>query len=123
MKHILYKFGSCQTLVWQLPNSGLVAATLGFGSYQTGAWQLGSRQNRGLAAAKLWFGSCQTRAWQLPNSGLAWQLFGMAAGQPPKSGSAAATVWFGSCQTLAARKNYDNSHPSPRVIRLMHCGY
>ena len=61
-------FGSCQTQVWQLPNSG----SLGFGSCQPGlavaklwftrVWQL---PNSGLADAKLWF----TRVWQLPNSG------------------------------------------------------
>jgi hypothetical protein len=101
MKHILYKFGSCQTLVWQLPNSGLVAATLGFGSCQTGAWQLGIRQNRGLAAAKLWFGSCQTklglgscqtRVWH--GSCLAWQLGSRQnqVRQLPQSGLAAAKL-------------------------------
>ena len=74
--------GSCQTLVWQppksglaawqLPRSGLAAATLWFGSW---------------AAATLGFGSCQTRVWQLPNQCLAaakpeatrvWQLPNMS---------------------------------------------
>ena len=56
--------------------TSLAAAKLGFGSCQTRAWQLGSRQNRvwqlpnsGLAAAKIGFGSGQTLVWQLANSG------------------------------------------------------
>ena len=53
MTYVLYEFGSCQTcqtLVWQLPNSGLTAAKL-FGSCRTLVWQLK-------------FGSCQTRSLQ-----------------------------------------------------------
>jgi hypothetical protein len=70
-------FGSCQTQVWHLPNSG----SLGLGSCQTQVWQLpnsgslgfGSCQtqvNQSLAIAKPEFGSCQNRVWQLPGPGL-----------------------------------------------------
>ena len=41
----------------------LAAAELRFGSHQTRVWQL---PNSGLAAAKLEFGRCRTRIWQLP---------------------------------------------------------
>ena len=43
-------FGSCQTRVWQLPNSGLAAAKLGFGGCQT---QFGSCKTQLAAAYEL----------------------------------------------------------------------
>ena len=52
--------GSCQTLVWQLSNSGLAAAAkLWFGSSELGC--------QALSCQAL---SCQTQVWQLPYSGL-----------------------------------------------------
>jgi len=96
-------FGS-HTQVWQLPNSGLAAAKLWFGSCQTRVWQLpnsglaaGQPPESGLAAAELWFGSRQNRVWQRPNSGfgswqtLVWQLGSRHTGvwQLPNSGFAA----------------------------------
>ena len=60
-------FGSCQTQVWQRPNSGLAAAKLWSGSCKALVWAAASCQT---LVWQLGFGSCQTQAWQLPNSGL-----------------------------------------------------
>jgi hypothetical protein len=94
--------GSCQTQVWQLPNSG----SLGFGSCQTQVWHLPN-------SGSLGFGSCLTQVWQLPNSGsLGFGSCQTQVWQLPNSGSPG----FGSCQTQVWQ--LPNSGLSCRTISI-----
>jgi hypothetical protein len=54
--------------VWELQNSGVAAAQLGFATISDITYSI---YYTSLAAAKLGLGSCQNLVWQLPNSDLA----------------------------------------------------